>query len=251
MRPARRALSLAMIDIHAHILPGIDDGPSTLEESLAMARIAVKDGIRIMIATPHCLNGLFFNWRPDVLSACREFRLALEKHHIPLTLLPGSEIHLGLDIMEKLKEGKLMTLNDTGRYFSLELPDQFIPQAVIRFVNRLKNSHITPIITHPERNPSIQHNIELLHDLISAGALSQITAQSLTGGLGQSALKCCKRVIELNMAHFIASDAHSPGARPPRLSAAFKRLSSLVGKARAERLRSGAPQAILDGIEIS
>lgn len=238
-----------MIDIHVHILPGRDDGPSTLEDSLAMARIAVEEGIRIMVATPHCLNGRHFNWRPDILSACAEFNLALEKHHIPLTLLPGSEAHLTPEIMDELENGRLMTLNDTGRYFFLELPNQFIPQSVITLINHLKKRNLTPIITHPERNPAIQHNLELLHDFISAGGLSQITARSLTGGFGRAAFKCCKRIIERKMALFIASDAHSPGARPPGLSQAFKKLSSLVGKARAERLMSEAPQAILDGAE--
>jgi protein-tyrosine phosphatase len=236
-----------MIDIHAHILPGMDDGPSTLEESLAMARIAVEDGIRIMVATPHCLNGLHFNWRPDILSACAEFNLALEKHHIPLTLLPGSEAHLTPEIMDELENGRLMTLNDTGRYFFLELPHQFIPQSIIVLINHLKKRNITPIITHPERNLAIQHNLELLHDFISAGALSQITAHSLTVGFGRPAFKCCQRIIERKMAFFIASDAHSPGARPPKLSQAFKKLSSLVGMALAEKITVKAPQAILDG----
>ena len=187
------------IDIHVHILPGMDDGPSTLKESLEMARIAVENGTRIMISTPHCLNGVYVNWRKDILSACTELNSALEKHNIPLTLLPGAEIHLSPEIINALEKDQLMTLNDTGRYIFLELPDQFVPQATISFINRLKNRNITPIITHPERNPAIQHNVELLYDLISAGALSQITAGSLTGGFGQHALKCCQKIIKLEM----------------------------------------------------
>jgi len=236
-----------MIDIHTHILPGIDDGPSALEESLKMAQIAVEDGIRIMIATPHCLNGLYVKGRADILSACEEFNSALRKHRISLTILPGSETRLSLEIMDELKKGRLMTLNDTGRYLSLELPDQFIPQAIISFINRLKNRNITPIITHPERNPAIHHNVELLHDFISAGALSQITAGTLTGGFGRQSFKCCKKIINLQMAHFIASDAHSARTRPPQLSPAFKKLSSLTGKAMAEKIFYEAPQMIVDG----
>ena len=243
-------MPITMIDIHVHILPGIDDGPSTLKESLEMARIAVKNGTRIMISTPHCLNGVYVNWRKDILSACTELNSALKKHNIPLTVLPGSEVHLSPEIMDALEKGRLMTMNDTGRYISLELPDQFVPKAIISFINRLKNRNITPIITHPERNPAIQHNVELLYDLISAGALSQITAGSLTGGFGQQTLKCCQRIIELQIVHFMASDAHSPRARPPNLRAAFKNLSSLAGKIRAERIMFEAPEAVLEGKEL-
>ena len=236
-----------MIDIHVHILPGIDDGPSTLEESLEMARIAVKNGISVMIATPHCLNGVYVNWQEDILSACAEFKSALEKHNIPLTVLPGSEIHLSPEIMGAVDKGRLMTLNDTGRYIFLELPDQFISQAVIFLVNRLKNKNITPIISHPERNLTIQHNVGLLYDFISAGALSQITSGSLTGGFGQQALKCCRNIIELHMVHFMASDAHSPAGRPPILDRSVKKLSSLVGKTHAQKIIFEFPRAVLEG----
>ena len=238
-----------MIDIHSHILPGIDDGPSTLEESLQMARIAVEDGIGIMIATPHCLNGLYVNWRAHILSACAEFNAALKKNHIPLTVLPGSEVHLSPEIMNALENDQLMTLNDTGRYLSLELPDQFIPQSVIGFIGQLKNKKITPIISHPERNPTIQHNAELLYNFILAGALSQISAGSPNGAFGSHALHSCQSIIERQMIHFMASDAHSPKARPPKLQTAFKRLYSIAGKSRAESILFKAPQAVLEGKE--
>jgi len=236
-----------MIDIHTHILPGVDDGPSTLEESLEMARIAVRDGIRIMVATPHCLNGVYVNWRQDILSACAEFNSALIKAHIPLTVLPGSEVHLSPEIMDALENNRLMTLNDTGRYLSLELPSQFIHKSVIRLINRFRHMGITPIITHPERNIAIQHDVTLLYDLISAGALSQITAGSLTGSFDRPAFKCCQEILEQKMVHFMASDAHSSGTRPPQLSKAFIKLSSLVGKIRAERMTLEGPETVLEG----
>lgn len=236
-----------MIDIHSHILPGIDDGPSTLMESLQMARIAVKDDISIMIATPHCLNGLHVNWREGILSACTEFNEALQRHGIPLTVLPGSEVHLNPEIMDAVEKKQLMTLNDTGRYLSLELPDQFISQSVIKFINWLKRRKITPIISHPERNRAIQHNIELLHHLILAGAFSQITGGSLTGAFGSHALHSCQDILERQMVHFIASDAHSPQARPPKVRAAIRKLYSIAGKSRAESIIFKAPQAVLEG----
>ena len=236
-----------MIDIHAHILPGLDDGPTTLDDALEMARIAVGDGIQVIIATPHCLNGLYNNYRKDIIAACSEFNIALKKNHIPLDVLPGSEVHLGIEILNELEHGRLMTLNDTGRYFFLELPDQFIPEMLVEFIARLKKMNVTPIIAHPERNMAVQRNIMLLHDLISEGALSQITGRSLTGDFGSAALQCCLRIVELNLAHFMASDAHSSKTRPPRLSKAVKKLSALTGKARAEKMVFEGPQRVIDG----
>ena len=236
-----------MIDIHAHILPGLDDGPVTLDDALKMARIAVKDGIKVIVAAPHCLNGRYNNYRKGIISACSEFNLILKKERIPLEVLPGSEVHLGMEILDELESGRLMTLNDTGRYFFLEIPNQFIPRILVPFIARLKEMDVTPIIVHPERNMTIQRNVTLLHDLISAGALSQITGRSLTGGFGRLASQCCLRIIKFNLAHFMATDAHSPETRPPILSKAVEKLSVLTDKAHAERMMLVAPGMAIEG----
>lgn len=240
-----------MIDIHAHILPGIDDGPAILDQSLEMARIAVEDGIQTMISTPHCLNGRYLNWRQEILTACEAFNSELRKHQIPLRVLPGSEVRLAPELTKEFEKGRLMTLNDTGRYFFLELPDQFIPGAVISLINRLKRDEITAIITHPERNATIQQNSELLSDFVLAGALSQITAGSITGEFGRYIYKCSAQILKMQMVHFVASDAHSPMGRPPKLFSAFKKLVSMIGKTRAEKIMFESPQAVVDGSSIS
>ena len=219
-----------MIDIHAHILPGMDDGPSTREEALEMARTAVANGIGVIVATPHCLNGVYNNWRKEILAACAEFSAELENQNIPLTVLPGSEVRLSPEIIDALDSGRLMTMNDAGRHITLELPDQFIPKATVSFINRLRSRGITPIISHPERNPAIQHNVELLSDIIAAGALSQITAASFTGGFGEGAMKCCQRILALRLVDFVASDAHSPKERPPVLNTPDDRLAPMTRK---------------------
>lgn len=236
-----------MIDIHAHILPGLDDGPSAMEECLGMARAAIGDGIHTIIATPHSLSGLYVNQRRDILSACGELNAALKKQGLPMTILPGSEIHLSTEITDELENGRLMTLNDTGRYISLELPDQFIPEATTVFVKRLSHDNVTPIISHPERNHAIQQNPRLLGALVSAGALSQITAGSLLGAFGPHALKCCRRLIQANMIHFMASDAHSVRTRPPELSTGFRKLSSLMGRDAVDRIMFEFPRAVVEG----
>ncbi len=235
-----------MIDIHAHILPGTDDGPSNLDDSLQMARVAVEDGIRIMIATPHCLNGRYLNWRSEILKACELFNEALQRHAILLTVLPGSEVHLSPELLNKLQEGLIMTLNDGGRYICLELPDQIMNRAVIGVINRLQRMELTPIISHPERNPAIQHNLKGLTEFVAAGALTQITAGSLTGAFGKAAFRCCRSILDADLAHFMASDAHSVRHRSPRLSDGYEKLLSLGEEVRAQRMLSEAPKAILD-----
>lgn len=239
-----------MIDVHAHILPGIDDGPSAVEESVEMVRIAMQNGIRTIIATPHCLNGVYINWRQEILSACQELNTVLEKQHIDFTILPGSEVHLSPEILGELKKGRLMTINDNRTHLFLELPHQFIVQPILRFIFQLKSRKITPLITHPERNMAIQRDIKLLSDLIDSGALSQITGGSLAGDFGIAAQKCCRRIVKMNMAHFMASDAHSPKIRPPDLSTAFKKLRSLAGKKKAEMIMFEAPLALVDGRDV-
>ncbi|MCP4627877.1 MAG: tyrosine protein phosphatase [bacterium] len=234
-----------MIDIHAHILPGLDDGPSTLEESLEMARIAVKNKIQVMVATPHCLNGRHVNWRKDILAACAEFNSELATHGIPLKVLPGSEIHLSTEIPDEIQNGRLMTLNDTGHYFFLELPDQIIPDSVMRFIYSMRSRNITPIIAHPERNMAIQSNSAMVENFLSAGALCQITGSSLRGEFGPRVFDCCSALLTRRMVHFVASDAHSASGRPPDLLKSYKKLSSLIGKKNAENMMVELPQKIL------
>ncbi len=212
-----------------------------------MARLAVEDGIHTMIATPHCLNGVYVNRRTGVLSACEKLNSELEANTIPLRILPGSEAHLSPEIFNEIEIGRLMTLNDTGRYIFLELSNQIIRGSVMSLITRLKRMNVTPIITHPERNMAIQRDLTLLHDLVSAGALSQITARSLTGGFGPPAYRSCKEILELHLAHFIASDTHSAGPRPPELSRALARASSLIGEEQARRMVFESPRIVIAG----
>ena len=190
------------------------------------------------------------NRRPYILSACEAFNSNLDKEGIPLEVLPGSEARFSPEIVEELQSGLLMTLNDTGRYFFLELPGQFVPEAVNALISRLKREGITAIITHPERNMMIARPPGLLTDMVSSGALSQVTGQSLTGEAGRVLHRSARKLIEMGMVHFVASDAHSPDGRPPLLSSAFRDLVSLVGDASAERMMFEFPKAVVNGEDI-
>ncbi len=237
-----------MIDIHIHILPGLDDGPATIEDALEMAFIAVKKGIRTVIATPHSMNGVYTNWREEILSACNEFNAELNYHKIPLEVLPGAEIRLCAEIVDELEKGRLMTLNDTGRYLSLELPEHLMLDPVFRFITLVRSRDIIPIIAHPERNMAIQNNISMLESFVEAGAMCQITGASIRGDFGAEAFDCCKKIVKMGLVHFMASDAHSIAGRPPDLKKPFKKLKSMAGKAAAKSMMFDAPEKVIKGI---
>ncbi|MFH1077130.1 MAG: CpsB/CapC family capsule biosynthesis tyrosine phosphatase [Pseudomonadota bacterium] len=235
-----------MIDIHIHILPGLDDGPATLEESLAMARKTVQSGVDTVIATPHIANGLYLNNKNNIIEAVKIVSQHLEKHGIPLTVLPGSEVRLSPDVIDGVDNNEIITLNDSGHYLLLELPDQLPVAIAINFINRLSKKGITAIIAHAERNISIQRDIKMLKEMHKAGALCQVTGGSLLGAFGGAAKKCCITIIKERLADFIASDAHSAQVRPPNLDLAFRKACSLAGNLEAERLMITGPSMILN-----
>ena len=198
-----------MIDLHCHILPGLDDGSRSAEESLAMVRLALQDGIRTIVATPHALDGVYNVLPAEITEGVAVFQKLLGARGLDLRVCVGADVHLSPGMAEKIKTGAVGTINDTGRYFLLELPPQTIPSGIKEEIFALKMQGITPIITHPERHPAILRDMNLLHDFISMGALSQITAMSLTGEFGEGVQRCSQELLKHRFVHIIASDAHS------------------------------------------
>lgn len=166
---------------------------------------------------------------------------------INVKILAGSNIHLDSMLSRRLNLGELLSINDNHRYFLLELPDYFLFNPVKKFIANLREKGITPIITHPERNMLIQGNIDILCEFIQEGALSQITAMSLTGGFGKKVKALAQTFLRRHLAHIIASDAHSSAQRPPILSAAFKGASKIIGHENAWKMVSETPLAIIEG----
>jgi protein-tyrosine phosphatase len=237
-----------MIDLHCHILPGIDDGARSLEESLSMARTAVKDGLHTIVATPHTLNGIYLNPAKRVTSLVAALQKILTENHIELRLFAGSEVHLCPQMVKRIKSGEAATINNGRKYILLELPVQTIPKGLKNEIFSLKLSGITPIIAHPERNTIIQHDPDILYELVSMGALSQVTAMSVTGGFGELARQSAEALLSHRLAHIIASDAHSADGRPPVLSYAVEDATEILGShEEAERMVTEAPAAILSG----
>lgn len=237
-----------MIDIHCHILPKVDDGSRSLEESLRMAEIAVKDGIQEIVATPHSLDGVYTNRVEDIVSTVANLQDALYKNHLDLKLHPGSDLHLSTNMVQRIRSREACTIDDAGKYILLEFPSQMIPNGAKDEIFALKLNDITPIITHPERNAVIQHDPAILYEFIQIGALAQVTAMSLTGDFGEYIAHVSHILMRHRLIHVIATDAHSPKDRPPVLSGAVDRAADIIKNYdEAIRMVTTVPASILSG----
>lgn len=237
-----------MIDLHSHILFGLDDGASELDISIEMARIAVADGITHMACTPHVQEGVYPNNSTTIRPVVEVLQQALRELHIPLTLFCGAEAHLSWDLPDRLLRGEIPTLNDT-RYFLLELPHLVVPPKLQEFVMRLKDAGLIPVITHPERLSWAERRPDLLAKIAELGCPLQLTADSLLGRFGIAAQQKAAGFVDAGLLACVASDAHSPRARAPRMSAAMKLVASRWGEETAQRMFVEIPQIILsDGM---
>jgi protein-tyrosine phosphatase len=235
-----------VIDLHSHILPGVDDGPATLEESLDMARAAVADGIEAIAATPHVRDD--YPTSPDTMERLvAELREALVADAIPLELLPGGEI--ALDRLDDLSPDDLRRfgLGGSEAHVLLEFPYFGWPLALEDRVFRLAAEGVRAVIAHPERNGEVQLAPERLEPIVRAGGLVQLTAASLDGRLGRRSRRAGLVLLERGLAHLLASDAHTPDIRGIGMSAAAKAIGDVD---LARWLTVDAPAAIVSGEDI-
>jgi protein-tyrosine phosphatase len=261
--------TIKMIDLHSHILFGIDDGPKAIEESIQMCRIGYQDGIRTIVATPHILPGIYQNNRSTILTKLQQLNNALMKFGVqglgfrvknldPMTqlpndsiteleILPGADVHFSSDVLQRYEEGEIVTVNDQGRYLMVEFAFQGIPYQAEEVLFKLLTKGITPIISHPERNMEIAQRPKRYYEMIRMGCLGQVTAMSLTGDFGSGVRRIAEKLLSKRLIHMIASDAHSADGRPPILSAAVKAAEKIVGKEEAQKMVTEYPQAVIDG----
>lgn len=209
-----------MIDLHCHILAGIDDGAQTDNDSLAMARAAVQEGITTIIATPHHKNGRYENPKQDILLKVAELNMRLQAEKIDLQILPGQEPAISGEFAEDFDNGQIMTLNGT-HYVFVELPSNHVPRYTEKMLYDLQLKGLIPVIVHPERNQEIHERPEMLHKLVEKGALAQLTAGSVCGKFGKKIKSFSEQLIEANLVHFIASDAHNVTSRAFHLGQAY------------------------------
>ncbi len=232
-----------MIDIHAHILPGLDDGPETMADAVRIVQEAFEEGISTIIATPHTENGVFNPTPEEIIEKCSLLDRELHKRHIPMAIRPGSEIHLTADLIEKYDQGQLLTLNNLGSYILLELPPIFMVNGVINIIQQLRDRGVNPIIAHPERNKTIIKCSDILQELYWHDALLQVTATSLVGGFGKTVMNLTEEMIEREMVSYIASDIHP--FRDFLMSKAMHKVQRTAGAKTAEILFKENQEEIL------
>ncbi|MCL4476305.1 MAG: hypothetical protein M1508_08790 [Nitrospirae bacterium] len=232
------------IDIHCHILPGMDDGPSTMEESLKMLEVAEKDGISCIFATPHILDGLYSNKGSEIISSVGNL-----KKHLPggLELFYGADVRVIPDLIHRMESGEIPTLNGSD-YMLMELPEFIVPPHLDSLIFNLRHKGITPIITHPERHLRLMHDHKGLSGLRDMGAMCQITAMSITGGFGREIMRASFTMIERGLADMVASDAHNHDRRPPILSNAYKEVKKHFGEKIADALFFHNPGRIMEDV---
>ena len=233
-----------MIDLHCHILPGIDDGAKTLADSLEMARIAVDDGIHTLACTPHIYPGMYMNDGPGITLARARLQAELDERGIALKLVVGADVHLVPGLIDGLKSGRVPTLHGS-RYFLLEPSHTTPPPHLEDSVFNLIASGYTPIVTHPERLSWVETHYPVFLKLIEQGAWMQVTAGALTGVFGKRAKYWGERFIGEGHTHLLATDAHSTGRRLPRLTEGLAVARRLVGDVEAGRLVGERADAVL------
>ncbi|TVR56602.1 MAG: capsular biosynthesis protein [Candidatus Competibacteraceae bacterium] len=236
-----------MIDLHCHLLPGIDDGAADLPTALRMARIAHADGITVTACTPHIYPGLYENTGPAIRRAVAQLQAQLIDAGLPLQLTHGADTHLTPDLVAGLRQGRVPALHDS-RYFLLEPPHHVAPPRLAETVFALLAAEYVPVITHPERLDWIEDHYATFVDLARQGAWMQVTAGSLTGRFGATARYWGERLLDEGWVHILATDAHGADRRPPLLGEGRQAAERWVGAAEATHLVETRPQGILDDV---
>lgn len=235
-----------MIDIHNHILPNIDDGAKSLEEAIKMAKKATENGIKFIVATPHHQNGIYINDRDQIINDTKILNQIIKKNELDLTILPGQEIRVYDNYLRDLEEGKLLSINDGGKYIFIEFPINTIPIRAEQLIFNIQVAGYIPIITHPERNEEIRRNPMKFYQLIKKGALSQITTSSLLGYFGKKVYKFTLELIDNNLTHMLATDAHTvSGRRGINLREAYEKLNDFAGNELAEQYKRNTEMIVL------
>lgn len=236
-----------MIDLHTHILPGVDDGADTEDESVEFVRMALRDGVRTIVATPHCNEGSYFNQLSDIQAGVRRLQQRLIREDLELELVPGAEVHLCPDLVERVRDGRAPTLGNNGKTLLLELSLTQYPVELANLIFQLKLAGLEILLAHPERIRYFQEDRKRYEDVVRIGAYGQITAGSILGTFGKRARAYSEELLREGLIHVVASDAHSLRGRPPVLTPAIEQMIPLVGEQRARSMADGIPRALVAG----
>ena len=240
-----------MIDIHSHILPGVDDGSQNMEDSLQMAAMAAGSGSRAIVATPHSnQEGRFENfYTPQLAERFRMLRSEVSRAGIPLTVYPGMEIFASDDIEEKILSGRLIGLNHT-RYYLVEFHFDETPSGISRCLNHIFRAGGIPLIAHPERYYCVQDRPELIYEWLQNGCLAQINKGSLFGRFGSGARQAAEILLFNGLVTCIGSDAHSPVRRTTHMRDTLSYLYDQLGEEITWLITEENPSRILKGLPV-
>lgn len=235
-----------MIDIHSHILPGVDDGPRTLDMALDMLRMAVDSGVKTQVLTPHIQAGRFENTKQGLDEHFQAFNKEVQKANLPIKLLLGAEVRIGPEIMQLVERDAIPWLGEyrNKKTFLLEFPPYEIPHASDNLIKWLLNRGCLPIIVHPERNRTFTKHKEKLQALIELGCPIQVTASSLKGKFGREAQAMAEELLRAGQVTSLASDCHNLTSRSPDLFKGFELASKLIGKEKAAHLVINQPKEL-------
>lgn len=243
-------MNSSFVDIHCHLLPGIDDGAKDWDESLAMARLAIEDGTTTIIATPHQLGNFGHNAGDDIRRRVFALQQQLDQAGLPLKVLPGADVRIEPGLLDKLLSGDVLTLGDLRRHVLLELPHElYLPLESV--IDELARRTMVGILSHPERNEGILRRPKVLAPLVDSGCLLQITAGSLCGTFGPACQQMSEWLLAEGLVHFVATDAHGSRSRRPLMRRAYERVAELTDESTATELCGRNPAAVADGQSVS
>jgi protein-tyrosine phosphatase len=237
-----------MIDIHCHLIPGIDDGAPNPEAALELARALVQDGVTHAVCTPHVYPGRFNNRRSSIKTQFDALRDLLDAAGIELGLGFAGEVRLAVEILQLLDMDEIPfmgTLPNGDRTMLLELPDAQIPVGSDRFVEKLRQLKVVPVIAHPERNKAVMADPGRIAPFVDMGCRLQLTSGSLIGSFGERAKLTSKRLLDAGWVHAVASDAHNLGGRKPCMAKAHAWLTQRYGSTIAQRLTVQGPAELI------
>lgn len=236
-----------MIDLHCHLLPGIDDGPDTLEQALELARLAVANGISHAVVTPHIHPGRYENDAASIHRSLQQFSAAIAQADIPLQLGFAGEVRLSAEILAMVEQQQIPFYGevDGEQIFLLELPHSHVPPGSDKLIRWLLDRNIRPMIAHPERNKGIMRDLDKIQPFVEMGCLFQLTAGSVAGQFGEPAQQCARALLESGCVTVLASDAHNTAYRPPRLDHGRDAAAEIVGVELAAQMVLDRPAALV------
>jgi protein-tyrosine phosphatase len=238
------------VDIHCHLVPGIDDGARNWDDTLAMARMAAADGIGTIVVTPHQLGSYRQNSGDEIRRRTAELQKFLDERQVALRVLPGADVRIEADITSLLRSGEVLTLADRRKHVLLELPhEMYIPLEPL--LAELEATGLVGILSHPERNLGLAADPRPMQRLVDAGCLMQVTAGSLLGAFGAEIQRLTESFLAAGLVHFVSTDAHGVKSRRPVLRRAFERVVELTNWETASDLCCRYPSLVAEGGEVA